>query len=229
MFVYTCQGWSYDWIGPSDIGWMLLEDTHNFMIGNAMKERLKINVVGAGNVGKTLGRLTALSGQYKIQDIMNRTEAKASAAVEFIQAGRPVSRVRDMRPADIWLVTTGDSQIAVAAAELAREAPGPSLAVHCSGFLTSEELKPLQLVGWQITSAHPVFSFANPETSVQQFPGTLCAVEGDAEAVTTVKTYLESIGARSFPIRADAKVLYHGAAVIANNLTRHCQVVLGFV
>jgi predicted short-subunit dehydrogenase-like oxidoreductase (DUF2520 family) len=188
-----------------------------------MTTRTRVNLVGAGNVGQTLCRLAELGGRYKIQDIFNRTEEKAQGAVAFIGSGRSVGHIGDMRPAEIWLVTTDDSQIAPVAAELARYAAGPSVAVHFSGVLTAAEMKPLGLSGWHLASAHPVFSFADPITAVQRFEGTFCAVEGDRVAISAIQAFLKTTGARIFPIQADAKLLYHGAAVIANNLTTVLQ------
>jgi predicted short-subunit dehydrogenase-like oxidoreductase (DUF2520 family) len=190
---------------------------------NDMEGRPRVNLVGAGNVGQTLSRLAAESGRYDIQDISNRTHAKAESAVDFVGSGTAVEHIRDMRPAEIWLLTTSDNQIEHVAVELARNAPGPSVAIHCSGFHTAEALAPLRPAGWDLASAHPVYSFADPETAIGRFPGTLCALEGDRLAVSEIQDFMEAIGAQTFEIQSKSKILYHGAAVITNNLTTVLQ------
>jgi predicted short-subunit dehydrogenase-like oxidoreductase (DUF2520 family) len=66
--------------------------------------------------------------------------------------------------------------------------------------------------GWRLASAHPVFSFANPAIAIGNFPGTLCGIEGDVPAMSVAQRLFETIGARSFPIRTEAKAIDHAAA-----------------
>jgi predicted short-subunit dehydrogenase-like oxidoreductase (DUF2520 family) len=181
--------------------------------------RLRLNLVGAGSVGITLFRRFADCGLFDIQDIHGRDEARLSRAVAFIGAGRATTTLPEMRPADIWFITVPDSRIAEVARDLAAAAPsGPAAAVHCSGFLPASELAPLSQLGWGVASAHPVMTFADPQASVDAFPGTYCGMEGDDDAVRRVASVLEVVGARPFTIRPGGKALYHAAAVISNNL-----------
>ena len=79
----------------------------------------RLNLVGAGRVGKTLARLWHLQGRLRIQDVLTTSPASAAAAIEFIGAGHAVSGLADMRPADIWMIATPDAQIADMALQLA--------------------------------------------------------------------------------------------------------------
>ena len=188
-----------------------------------------INIIGAGRVGKTLGRAWHSSGVLRVQDVLTRSLASAQQAVDFIGAGRAVTEVKDMRPADVWMLAVPDSQIALTAAALAKalaaspqsHRPRPALpatlAFHCSGALASSELEPLNALGWQLASAHCLLSFADPATALRQLAGTPCALEGDPVAVTALEPIFESLGTRCFALAAQHKLLYHAGAVFATN------------
>jgi predicted short-subunit dehydrogenase-like oxidoreductase (DUF2520 family) len=190
-----------------------------------MPQKPRLNLIGAGNVGQTLGALLARSCLCELQDIHNRSPQKAIAAADFIGAGRAVASLHAMRPAEIWLIAVSDSQIATVAAELATIELPPAIAAHCSGLLPAAEMAPLAAKGWHLASAHPVASFADPATSVAQFKGSFCGLEGDALASDALAPLLTAIGARCFPVKSDAKTLYHAAAVFCSNLTTVLQAV----
>ncbi|WP_226578993.1 Rossmann-like and DUF2520 domain-containing protein [Acuticoccus sediminis] len=177
---------------------------------------LTLNLVGPGRVGQTIFRRLVEAGQHTVQDIAARSLESAERAAEAIGAGRATT-LGEMRAADVWFITVSDTKTTAVAEALARSAPGPAIAVHCSGFLSSEALAPLGPRGWSLASAHPVLTFADPAVAVTQFPGSYCGIEGDETALATVRPLLEGIGARCFPIRSETKALYHGAAVMANN------------
>ena len=178
-----------------------------------------LNLLGAGRVGRTLGRLWQSQGVLQVQDVLTTASASAEAAVQFIGAGRAVDALENMRAADCWFLAVPDRQIAASAAALAaaRRAAPPALAFHASGALAAAELAPLQAAGWRIASAHCILSFATPASAVEQFAGTPCALEGDAAAVTALQPLLNAIGARCFTVAAQHKLLYHAAAVFATN------------
>lgn len=181
--------------------------------------RPKLNLIGAGSVGTTLFHLFANSGLFDIQDIHGRDEIRLAQALSFIGTGNGTTSLAAMRPADIWFVTVPDTQIAEIAFDLASaSSSGPAIAVHCSGFLPASELGPLSELGWAVASAHPVMTFADPESSVRDFPGTYCGMEGDEGVIQIVASMLQLIGAQPFTIKPGGKALYHAAAVISNNL-----------
>jgi predicted short-subunit dehydrogenase-like oxidoreductase (DUF2520 family) len=178
-----------------------------------------LNLIGAGRVGRTLGRLWQAGGVLQLQDVLTTSRGSAQVAVQFIGTGQAVDALENMRPADYWFLAVPDRQIAASAAALAaarRNAP-PSLAFHASGALAAAELAPLQSLGWQTASAHCILSFATPGSAVAQFAGTPCALEGDAAAVTALQPLLSAVGARCFTVAAQRKLLYHAAAVFATN------------
>jgi predicted short-subunit dehydrogenase-like oxidoreductase (DUF2520 family) len=177
-----------------------------------------LNIVGAGHVGRALGRLFAARGVFAVQDVQTRSSASARAAVAFIGAGTPVDAAAALRPSDVWMLAVADDAVKPVAAALAQSAPLDGAVVfHCSGAKASDELDALRRAGACVASVHPVRSFADPETVVASFEGTYCGVEGDAAALATLLPAFEAIGARPVRIDAAAKTVYHAAAVFASN------------
>lgn len=195
-----------------------------------MTPKLSINLVGSGKVGQTLLRLIADTGRYAIGDIYNPRLERAKTAAQFIGAGRAISSLSEMRPADLWIITVPDTKIADLAMELAKELASergypPSCAVHCSGFLPAAAMEPLGLAGWKLASAHPMFSFADPAIGIGKFDGSYCGLEGNAQAIEIIEPLFEAIGGIPFPVTTKGKALCHGAAVFASNLNVVLQMI----
>ena len=72
-------------------------------------------------------------------------------------------------------------------------------------------------MGWHTASAHCILSFACADAAIQQFPGTACALEGQALAVAALQRAFTAIQARCFEVQSKDKLLYHAAAVFATN------------
>ena len=70
-----------------------------------------LNIVGCGRVGQTLARLLHTSGACEILDITGGDMGRTLEAARFIQAGRPVQSLAEMRPADLWILTVPDTRI----------------------------------------------------------------------------------------------------------------------
>jgi len=189
-----------------------------------------LNLIGAGRVGQTLGRLWHESGVFAIQDVLNHSAASAEVACRFIGAGNPVNALAQMRPADVWMLAVPDAQIESVAGALADHAGATNdhrepIVFHCSGAQSSALLAPLALLGWQTASAHCILSFASADAAIQQFPGTACALEGDASAIAALQTAFSAIQARCFEVQSSNKLLYHAAAVFATNFLPVIQAV----
>ncbi len=184
-----------------------------------------LNIIGAGRVGQTLGRLLTLQGVFAVQDVLTNSAGSAQAACGFIGAGTPVTQLAQMRDADVWMLAVPDARIAAAATALAahvqaRSTPAPveaPIVFHCSGAQSSALLAPLTELGWHAASAHCILSFASADAAIAQFPGTACALEGDASAINVLHSAFTTIQARCFEVQSQDKLLYHAAAVFATN------------
>lgn len=194
---------------------------------------LRVNIIGAGKVGRTFMSLFGATGHVDLRDVLSGHPQTAEAAVAALGSGRAVSGMAEMRPADLWVLSVPDDRIAPVARDLA-EARGAHqalpagsvpVAMHCSGFLSSELLAPLRDLGWSVASCHPVLSFADPQIAARQFPGTCCAIEGDAPAAALVADLVKELQGIPFPVSPERKALYHAAAVFSNNFTTVLQAI----
>ncbi|WP_216671262.1 Rossmann-like and DUF2520 domain-containing protein [Mangrovicoccus sp. HB161399] len=188
---------------------------------------LRINIIGAGKVGRSFMRLAAAAPGIELGCVLARDPQHAAEAVAAVGAGRAAAGMAQMRPADLWVLSVPDDRIAglagaLAEARGAQAGEGPA-ALHCSGFLSSEVLAPLRARGWSAASCHPVLSFADPALAAAQFPGTCCAIEGDAAASVLAEAMVAAFGGVPFAVDPAGKALYHAAAVFSNNFATVLQ------
>ena len=179
----------------------------------------RLSLIGCGRTGKTLGRLWQERNVFVIGDILTRSLASASQAADFIGAGRPVATFDALQAADIYLIATPDDVIRICGHRLA--AAGVSrrgeIVCHCSGALPAAVLEQPMRAGALTASIHPIKSFADPDTARATFAGTLCALEGNPQAVARLQSALTAIGANCFPIDTEQKAIYHAGMTMASN------------
>lgn len=177
------------------------------------------NIIGTGQLGKTLGRLLVKQQLLTLVGIFNRNQERSRHALEFIGEGSIYPYLSDLPSADIYFITTSDLAIGEVAQSLCLNPniQAGHIVVHCSGSLSSEILKPLKQKGCFIASIHPMHSFAEPEISVDHFAGTFCALEGDKEATEVLTNIFKALGAITLTINKEKKALYHSGAVFATN------------
>ena len=177
-----------------------------------------LSLVGAGRVGRALGRLFLQHGVFLIGDIRTCSAASAAHAAAFIGGGTALSPGQPMRVADVYMLAVPDDRIAAAAEELALAVPLEGAVVfHCSGAKAAAELEAARKAGALVASVHPVRSFADPGKVASEFAGTWCGIEGDQGALDVLEPALRAIGAQLVQIDAAHKTLYHAASVFASN------------
>ena len=200
-----------------------------------MSKPPSLNLVGGGRGAQTLAQLWTFRGVFAVQDVLTTSLSSAQAACSVVGAGHAVESLQAMRNADVWMLAVPDAQLDGCAQSLAevmaqasqttatqRQHPHSCathapIVFHCSGAQSSQTLAPLAALGWQVASAHCILSFASVPAALQQFPGTPCALEGDAAASDALRTAFTAIGARCFDVASKDKLLYHAAAVFATN------------
>ncbi|MGD0840385.1 MAG: NAD(P)-binding domain-containing protein [Candidatus Acidiferrales bacterium] len=80
---------------------------------------LTVGIVGAGCIGRTLGRGLRVAG-WRVGPVVTRGEATARHAVRAIGDGRPHAQLtRQLLAADVLLLCAPDAQLAGIAAHLA--------------------------------------------------------------------------------------------------------------
>lgn len=178
-----------------------------------------INFIGAGNLGKTIGRLLVINKIGTIVGICNQSEESTRKAIDFIGAGHYYSDVSALPNADLTLITTPDDVIGRVCKEYSNNPfiKEGNIVIHCSGSLGSDILFSVKKKGVLTASIHPMRSFANPEYSAMHYRGTFCALEGDAEALNIIQPIFDAIGSTTYLIDASNKSSYHAAGVFASN------------
>ena len=182
-----------------------------------MKQRL--NFIGCGQLGKTLGSLWYNTDALIIGQVLTRSMTSAQSAVSNIGAGEAIDNIADMHLAQLYLIACGDDDISDCSQQLARTdlLREGDVVFHCSGAQTSNLLAACKLKGASVASIHPIKSFANLDLAIASFAGTYCGMEGDDEALSILTPLFTNIGANLLPIRVEHKTLYHTASVIASN------------
>ena len=178
-----------------------------------------VNIIGTGNLGKTIGHLLVKNKVANILSVFNRQNISSINGIKFIGEGVQCHDICSLPNADIIFISTPDDSIAEVCAKLSnnKHIRSGSIVVHCSGSLTSDVLLSMKDLGCYIASIHPIYSFSQPDISVEQYTGTFCAFEGDKEATEVISKLFDSIGSITYPINKEKKSLYHAAGVFASN------------
>lgn len=192
------------------------------------KQKPEVSIIGSGRLGTVLA--VALAGRgYSIRSLVARRAQKARQAATLLDAKVQVLAAKQLRllqPADVFLITVPDDQIAGVADELSR-LKFTATALHTSGALSAEVLAPLREKGWRIGSVHPLMSVSDARDGGAALRGGYWSVEGDKSVLSLAKTIVSDLGGKSFSIRSEDKPLYHAAAVmVSGNVTALFDVAL---
>ena len=177
-----------------------------------------LNIIGAGAVGKSLGRAFFVAKAFDIQAIASRTQQSASDAVAFIGAGK-VTLLENLPRANVTMITTSDDAIVDTAINMVANNidVNDTTVFHTSGGQGAALLMSLGIRGAHIASVHPFKTFPEPEFAARGMSGVICGTEGDENAVNTVSKAFTLLGAKTAPIDPKSKMLYHAGAVFACN------------
>jgi len=176
-------------------------------------------IIGAGRVGRTLGRSLRNSG-WKIIVVAARRKSTAQEAARFIGGGRAtIGLPATLTGAETILLTVPDDAIAPVAADLARMIGAGlrgKIVLHTSGALDASVLEPLRRWGAAAGSMHPLQSFTG--VNVPPLAGKVFAIEGDQLAVRTARGIARTLGGLPVAVSAEKKALYHAAGAFGAGL-----------
>jgi predicted short-subunit dehydrogenase-like oxidoreductase (DUF2520 family) len=178
------------------------------------KQKPRVSIIGTGRLGTALGVALLHSG-YSISSLVARRAQNARQAARLLNEKPQVLAAKQLSslcPADVFLITVPDDQIASVAAELS-DLEFDATALHTSGALSAEVLAPLHKNGWHTGSVHPLISVSDTKAELE---GAFWSVEGDRTALRIAKQIVRDLGGTSFSIRSKDKPLYHAAAVMAS-------------
>lgn len=184
----------------------------------------RIALIGAGNLAGALATSLHQAG-FVIDQIVSRAAGRSLQRAKRLAAEVKASAtclVRDRGSikihADVVWFCVPDGAIASAAQSLTTTAIDwtGKVALHSSGALTSDELRVLRRRGAAVGSAHPLMTFVRG--SKPALAGVPFAIEGDRKAVQAARAIVRSLGAKSYPIRAEDKAAYHAWGTFASPL-----------
>lgn len=186
------------------------------------RKALRVNIIGCGRAAGSLAKLWLQAGAVRLGEVLNRGPASAQQATRAIGAGTGVARLGDMRPADCWLLGTGDDQIASVALAL-RDAQidlDRALIFHLAGRYGLEVLAALTDRGAHLAALHPVRSLTHDRLALEDFRGTACVAEGSEQALALLRPLVTAIGGLWLPVHGIDRGLYHAAVSIVSNVTK---------
>lgn len=174
-------------------------------------------IVGAGRVGRTLGRRLRELG-WSIGPVVTRSRATASAAVRAIGAGIPHELLtRRVLAADVVLIATPDHAVPQVAAKLARQGGEEwrgKMVLHTCGSLSGAALAPLARRGASTGSMHPMQTFSGRGRT--DLEGVIFGIDGDARACRAARQMARSLGGVPVVVNENSRVAYHVAGGFAS-------------
>ncbi|MBI2852954.1 MAG: DUF2520 domain-containing protein [Chloroflexi bacterium] len=176
---------------------------------------LRLGFIGAGTVGSALALRLSEKG-YPVVAVSSRSHTSAEKLAQAIpgcRAEHDNQVVADR--AELVLITTPDDAIPRVAAETKWRAR--QSVVHCSGADSTATLEPARKVGAHVGAFHPLQTFASAQQAIENLPGSTFAIEAEEPLLSVLKDMAAALGGHSIELRAEDKVVYHAAAVMACN------------
>jgi predicted short-subunit dehydrogenase-like oxidoreductase (DUF2520 family) len=175
-----------------------------------------IAIVGAGRVGRALGKQLHESG-WHITSVVTQSESTARRAARYIGAGRPFGKLsRLILETRVVLIAAPDDAIAGLAERLAHiggEEWSGKIILHTSGALDSRALAPLQRAGADVGSLHPLQSFSS--RVAPPLAGVWMVIEGMPKALKMARRIVHDLGGVPVHVRIQDKSAYHAAGVFS--------------
>jgi predicted short-subunit dehydrogenase-like oxidoreductase (DUF2520 family) len=175
-----------------------------------------VAIVGAGRVGRTLGRKLRELG-WNIGPVVTRSAATARAAVRAIAEGVPhAGLTRQILAADVVLLATPDYAVADVAARLARQGGEEwrgKVVLHTSGSLSRDALNALTRCGASTGSMHPMQTFSGRGRT--DLEGVIFGIDGDARALRVGRQIARALGGVPVVVNGANRVAYHAAGGFA--------------
>jgi predicted short-subunit dehydrogenase-like oxidoreductase (DUF2520 family) len=174
-----------------------------------------ISIVGAGRLGRALGRSLRRLG-WRIGPVVTRSAAHSRAAVLAIGAGKPLATLTsEVMDADVILLATPDDVLADVARQLAKLAGHKcrgKIVLHGSGALDNKVLQPLARCGAATGSIHPMQTFT--KNSRPNLKGVVFAIEGHPRARRAAGAMTRALGGVPVPVASSSKPAYHAAGTL---------------
>lgn len=175
-----------------------------------------ITIIGTGALG------SALQHFFEDHDYLIRSTWNSKGGSIFSKNSERSSEnttpETDDEVGDLVFITTPDDLIGEISHRLSKQSVlwQNKTVVHCSGNLTSTELKSLTEAGAKTVSMHPIQPFKKGDGS-DRFRNISISLQGDEEAKKLLLPMIEEMGAKPLQLTKKQKRYLHIAAVMASN------------
>jgi len=212
-----------------------------------------VAIIGAGRLGTALGLAMKAVG-YKIEIVAADTASSAARSARALGSktlalsSRQMNRlspdqIERLERCSLVLIATPDDVIAMVAERLSelfaakriqgkgKQAPAKiRVALHTSGALAGNVLKPMRGAGFAIGSLHPLVSISESRSGAALLTQGFFFFFFDPGAVRMCRKIVSDLGGESFIIDSRHKALYHAAAVTASpHITALFDIALGML
>jgi predicted short-subunit dehydrogenase-like oxidoreductase (DUF2520 family) len=198
-------------------------------------QNISVAIVGAGRMGTALGLALKAIG-YRIEVVATKRPASAARAAKAFGPATLALSAKQLRRlsseqtdrinrCSVILIAAPDDVIGSVGRQLVdivgslpvpSRTPARRVALHTSGALASDVLKPMRSAGFAVGSLHPLVSISESRAGAKLLTHAFFSVEGDRAAVRAAESLVKALGGESFPIHSDRKALYHAAALTAS-------------
>jgi predicted short-subunit dehydrogenase-like oxidoreductase (DUF2520 family) len=175
-----------------------------------------LSIVGAGRVGRALGRQLHDLG-WRMGVVTGRSLSTARAAVRAIGAGHPTNLLTcQVLDSKVILISTPDDAIEGTAKKLAaiggKDWRG-KVVLHSSGAYDSSVLQPLADLGAAKGSMHPMQTFSDQRPP--ELAGRVFGIDGSPAALKVARKMIRQIGGVAVRLSGANKAAYHAAGSFA--------------
>lgn len=173
-----------------------------------------LSIIGLGRAGGALS--LALKDDLDIRTLVFRDSPPAVIENVFGSDRFITWQNLSSIDTDILIISTPDQEIRSSADKIATFKNLPSVALHLSGSLSSDELSALRVRGVSVGSMHPLVSLSDPVRGSKNFADAYFCLEGDEIALEAANEIVGVLGGRPFTIDTSLKPFYHASAVMAS-------------
>ena len=177
-----------------------------------------IAILGLGKVGTAVGFLLRSAG-YRIVAVASRSTTSLNKGVVYT-GGEAYTNYSDAAAqAECIFITTPDDAIASVCEKISseRSIKAGNKVIHMSGVGGLNLLEAAHNAGADVASIHPLQSFADIESAVNNIPGSTFGITAEDEIKKWSVQIVRDLGGIPFFVSDVDKPLYHAAACIASN------------
>jgi predicted short-subunit dehydrogenase-like oxidoreductase (DUF2520 family) len=175
---------------------------------------MRLLIAGVGKAGGALAIAAAAAG-HEIAGLYGRSPHRDPDLPAPITGYDSVTA--PLPAADLLMLACRDHAIAEVAARLAPLSAMVTAAVHLSGFVSIEELRPLRERGLLTGSFHPLQSLPDAVTGAAALAGAWVGITAAARLAELLGDLAISLGMIPFPLADRDKPAYHAGAAAASN------------